>query len=65
LGKSLGKLERVKYNFDRKTGLKQNPGYETKPSLSKDLKKVLEELNKVGIFETVDKRTQEFSTLLG
>lgn len=56
LGKSLQKLSAVKYNYDHRTNVSQDAGYHSTPSLMKDLELVLEEINKKGVYDRLEKR---------
>ena len=57
IGKSLHKLAVVKENFDACSEIIQDSGYHSTPPLSKDLKKVLDELRKKCLQENTWKET--------
>ena len=56
LGKSMKKLEAVTSNYDRCSKVSQDMGYHSNPSLTKDLKQIIDELNKMCVHERKDKR---------
>ena len=56
IGKSLRKLAVVKENFDACSEIIQDSGYHSTPPLSKDLKKVLDELRKKCVYKRIPGR---------